>query len=60
MKKQIEFSKLLDLGKEDITILSNNEENGIRGGIVLSEGMHTCNDCLTHAQICFSDAICGK
>jgi len=32
MKKQVEFSKLLELGKEDIANLSENEQNQIMGG----------------------------
>ena len=32
MKKQVEFSKLLDLGKEDIANLSENEQSHVVGG----------------------------
>lgn len=50
-KKQKEFSKILELNKEDIAILSDNDKNVIRGGAVLSEGLHTCNDCNTKLNI---------
>ena len=34
MKKQVEFSKLLDLGKEDIANLSANEQSQVVGGVI--------------------------
>lgn len=31
-KKPVEFSKLLDLGKEDVVSLNNNSMNSLKGG----------------------------